>query len=161
MNDWKIYNNTFVGCPVKFYMPMRTNCGDLTEYEGTYPASGVESKNNLYYRGVGGSTEVGITYQNNYYNNMESRDIPSTIIDSVVSNVALAVLFPNYISDDFDLGGSSDAINKGINLGTPFNIDMFGTKRPLEGSWDIGAIEFSGSIILNPPSDLQAINTTN
>ena len=44
------------------------------------------------------------------------------------------------------LKAGSPAINAGVNLGNKFNIDYFGNIRGAEGAWDIGAIEYSGTV---------------
>jgi len=47
--------------------------------------------------------------------------------------------FVNSAAFDYHLSANSPAINKGVNLGTPFNVDMDGTPRT---GWSIGAYEY-------------------
>jgi parallel beta-helix repeat protein len=50
-------------------------------------------------------------------------------------------MFENISSADFTLEPGSPAINKGVNLEAPYNVDMIGTLRPFDGRSDIGAYE--------------------
>ncbi len=53
--------------------------------------------------------------------------------------------FINVAAHDFHLQATSPAIDKGINLGLPYNVDKEGTSRPQGSTYDIGAYEFIGS----------------
>ena len=53
--------------------------------------------------------------------------------------------FKNIAGRDFSLQAGSPAIDAGANLGSPYNIDMFGVKRPLGAAYDIGSFEWTGS----------------
>lgn len=55
--------------------------------------------------------------------------------------------FVNAASLDFRLVGTSSAIGAGAALGAPYNVDLAGTSRPQDGTWDASAYEFiSGTI---------------
>ena len=51
-------------------------------------------------------------------------------------------LFNNIINLDFMLQSGSPAINAGVTLGSPYNVDRLGVSR-LQAKWSIGAYEFS------------------
>lgn len=51
-------------------------------------------------------------------------------------------LFVNPGANDFHLQSGSPAINAGVTLGAPYNIDYAGTARPQGAGYDIGAYEF-------------------
>ncbi len=157
MNNWKIYNNTIVDVSSRIYVPIRTDCQTVPEYENTWPASGWEVKNNLFYGGGGAQTETGVTYAYNYYNNMANEAaIPNNCTRSCIkSNESTSNLFYDYASNDFRLNASSEAFNAGTDLGEPYNIDVIGIPRPQgKGSrWDIGAYEYP----LPPPKNLEIL----
>ncbi len=50
---------------------------------------------------------------------------------------------PLFITDgsDFTLQSGSPAINAGISLGSPYNVDMLDVVRPQGASYDMGAFE--------------------
>lgn len=63
-------------------------------------------------------------------------------------------LFTNYSGNDFTL--KSDTTT-GLNLSSPYNVDLMGNMRGSSGTWSIGAFEFvSGQLAtLQPPSNLR------
>jgi hypothetical protein len=63
-------------------------------------------------------------------------------------------LFKNISGLDFSLQSGSPAIGAGINLGSPFNIDVLGNPRPQTGNWDIGCYQIMGT------ADLLSTKTT-
>ncbi len=50
-------------------------------------------------------------------------------------------LFNNISNFDFSLQHGSPAIGAGVNLGSPYNIDLLGNPRPQNSSWDIGCYQ--------------------
>jgi len=54
--------------------------------------------------------------------------------------------FRNIAEKDFTLQAGSPAIDAGANLGSPYNIDMTGIKRPFGTAYDIGCFEWTGRI---------------
>jgi hypothetical protein len=63
-------------------------------------------------------------------------------------------LFKNISGLDFRLQSGSPAIGAGVNLGSPFNIDILGNPRPQTGNWDIGCYQ------LMDTADLLSTKTT-
>lgn len=51
-------------------------------------------------------------------------------------------LFNNVSSYDFTLQSGSPAIDAGVTLGTPYNVDILGISRPQGSAYDIGAFEY-------------------
>ena len=49
--------------------------------------------------------------------------------------------FNNISGKDFSLASGSPAINAGVDLGSPFNVDIRGIKRPIGNAYDIGCYE--------------------
>lgn len=143
MNNWKVYNNTIVDGVSKIYVPQRTGCtGAYSDQNGTWPASGYEVINNLFYGGSGDPTETGVIYDHNYYNNMAHESaIPDNAINSVISTESVSTLFQDYASKDFRLGNSSQAIDVGTDLDEPYNRDIVGMPRSKGSTTDIGAYE--------------------
>jgi parallel beta-helix repeat protein len=90
--------------------------------------------NNLYKRSGSGSTVV--VYKGSGYTISKWR---SAGFDR--SGMEADPRFVSISSKDFKLTSSSPALNKGVNLSSPFNIDRVGTKRPYGNQSDIGAFE--------------------
>jgi len=66
---------------------------------------------------------------------------------------------PNFVSianKDFRLRSSSPAIDAGVSLAAPYNVDMYGTPRPKGNGWDIGALEYA----LSASESLQSSTAT-
>jgi parallel beta-helix repeat protein len=51
--------------------------------------------------------------------------------------------FLSVVERDFRLKGTSPAIDAGVPLEAPYNIDINGTPRPQGSGWDIGAFEYT------------------
>jgi hypothetical protein len=68
-------------------------------------------------------------------------------------------LYADPANGDFTLQSGSPAIDAGIDLGFPYNLDMNGTQRPQGGSWDMGAYEnYSGPDVTSPQLQSAQIN---
>jgi len=60
--------------------------------------------------------------------------------------------FIGYTSFDYHLAPGSPAINAGVALGAPYNVDMDGNVRGADGAWDIGAYEYGSASATPTPS---------
>jgi hypothetical protein len=133
LSNWKFYNNTFVNSLVDF----------------TDLSTGSEFRNNLMYNSPATvfSGSGPATRSNNYWNS-SSNGIGSGTSD-VTSSESTSVLFQNYAGADYRLGASSQALNIGFTLPSPFNVDADGVTRT-PGAWDAGA--YNSGISASTPS---------
>lgn len=106
-------------------------------------------------------SKTGITFSNNNWkitpptNGIGLGDVigdPNITKTGNTTGGALTILY-------FKLSSGSGVINKGKDLSSDYTIDLFGTARPYDNSWDIGAHE---SIVLttNPKPVCKMICTT-
>jgi Secretion system C-terminal sorting domain len=91
--------------------------------------SGCDISNNLIYSPM--STPI------NYLNN-EISLAAWNAYPFVGTDLAGDPLFNNIAAFNFTIRSGSPAIGKGVNLGSPYNIDLFGNPRSSSGNWDIG-----------------------
>ena len=113
--------------------------------------SGNEVRNNIWYGSVRTNNSFSGTISNNwYYNTPQDGDSTPT---KTVCNSNCDV-FSSISGKDFRLKA---AIAGGVALGAPYNIDMNGVVRGVDGTWDRGAFEFSGGAasVLQPPANLK------
>ena len=67
------------------------------------------------------------------------------------ANAQLSVptsIFVNYAGDDFRLASATTA---GESLASPFNADLLGNTRGVDGTWDRGAYEYEEDTGANAP----------
>ena len=74
-------------------------------------------------------------------------ETPTGFSNNICSNTTAGCnntdpLFVNAGSNDFHLQSGSPAINAGLTLGAPYNVDYAGTARPQGAGYDMGAYEF-------------------
>ncbi len=74
-----------------------------------------------------------------------------------VNGLNLDPLLKDVLMDDFSVSAGSPAIDSGLNLGSPYDIDKDGVSRPQGGGWDMGAYE----AITNQNPQLAAIGNRN
>ncbi len=113
--------------------------------------SGNEVRNNIWYGSVRTNNSFSGTISNNwYYDTPQDGDSTPT---KTVCNSNCDV-FASIGGKDFRL---KTAIAGGVALGAPYNIDMNGVVRGVDGTWDRGAFEFSGGAasVLQPPANLK------
>jgi hypothetical protein len=153
----KIYNNTvYQGSGAK-------SAGFWIYSKFTTSIDSILIKNNIFYSAskkmhpvnIGIALEAGCEISNNliYSPNRSpvqylDRDLSLSIWNAfpfVRTDIAGDPLFNNISKLDFELRLGSQAIDAGINLGSPFNIDLLGRQRPQTGSWDLGCYEISGN----------------
>jgi hypothetical protein len=131
--------------------------------------------NNTFIRGVGWNSGVvwgqgtnNLTY-NNLFINCKTVRIDGThnynaFSDSDARGESNAqtntptTIFNNYTGNDFTLKSPTTA---GMTLSSPYNIDLRGVTRAIDGTWDKGAFEYGGPtgglITLQPPSNLRTL----
>jgi hypothetical protein len=88
------------------------------------------AKNNLFYR----------LDNANYYHAGSGSDVSDNLFTSSNPGFVNA----NYNSFDLHLLPGSEAIDAGVILGEPYNVDKDGFLRPQGNGWDIGAYEYGG-----------------
>jgi parallel beta-helix repeat protein len=140
-SNTKVYNNTFVTSAETYAIYNVTN-------------SDLDIKNNIVYQEYPAALM--------YMGNTSSHDIDYNLHYSTETNYAVRwggsnETLPQFqamgyeehgfwsnplLNSDFTLSDNSPAINAGIDLGPPYNIDMNGNTRGADGFWDIGACEF-------------------
>lgn len=132
-----IYNNTFVKLPVDVSVP------SINFFHTSVSDTNVVCKNNLFYNSdfnfVGLDTSTHNAFGGGQGTSGTSQQTGLT-----------TAIFVDYDGNDFSLASNTTA---GEDLGSPFNVDMFGNVR---ATWTRGAIEFGG---IPPAGDV--LNTTN
>jgi hypothetical protein len=120
-----LYNNTVYLC--------------YTGIQGFSSASyPVTLKNNIAYNNV---TDYNTTSWGSTSTNNLSKDATAPALNTYYRNKTLTFTNNTAGYEDFHLvAGDTDAIDKGADLGSPYNVDIDGTTR--SGTWDIGADEY-------------------
>jgi len=125
-----IYNNTIIS-PRSFGMKLtNTNISSYKIYNNLIVSPGL-------YASMGDNSFVNMASGINFESS-----------NNLYTNVISEVLFTNSSSDNYDLQGTSPAVNTGMNLlslGLSFDIDN--RIRPFAGFFDIGAYESDDPII--------------
>jgi hypothetical protein len=116
-----VYNNTVYGSAIKGI-----------EVSGT----GVTLKNNISYNN--GTDYVGTP--NSASTNNLSKDTTAPALNTYY--ISKTLTFANTASDFHLVSTDTDAIDKGTDLGSPYNTDIIGASRPQGSAWDIGAFEY-------------------
>ena len=130
-NNWKIYNNTFIG-----------GRAQLAIGYGSPAPTGWEIKNNLFYNCT---TQYMFGAPNGVIANNYRNNSPwgwGTCTNCVTSTESSSALFPSAGSGDYHLGSGSQAVNAGATLTAGFAADADGVSRPQGGAWDMGAFEY-------------------
>ena len=151
LTNLKVYNNTFYNVGIASMGWMFTGVQSDTSKKAI-------GKNNLFYNCVSPTVNLGRyagTFEKSYNAYLKcTGTIPAVGSetgmqrDDSASNPFLSVL-----QEDFRLILGSLAINNGIDLGSPYNVDKAETTRPQGSAWDIGAYEYvSGIVDITPPA---------
>lgn len=119
-----IINNTFVNIP-----------SDAAGLIGTTPGSNRQWTNNYFYSSDTGLPNALWTHDYNQYQDSGSESEAN-------GTTGTGDPFVDYVNLDFNLTANTTA---GTDLGSPYNVDMYGNTRT---TWTRGAIEYDGS----PPS---------
>ncbi|MGZ3806328.1 MAG: hypothetical protein ACXVB4_19100, partial [Pseudobdellovibrionaceae bacterium] len=139
-----IYNNTFAKLSGG-YGP------HILFAHATLADTGIELKNNLYYNSS--FAWQGVNVQNN-----EACGGGQACAGVSPQTGLTSGIFTNYSGNDFHL---ASATAMGVNLGSPFNLDMDNVVRGGDGVWDRGAYEYvmGGQVpVLSPPQNLRISN---
>lgn len=127
----KIYNNTFVGMKGRDPQPS----GGI-DNNGT--ATGNETYNNLWYDSIVTFDSAGNDY-NAFFASVGSAPSETN------GQTGASSPFLDVATGDFRLSG---ATNAGTTLASPYNTDLLGVTRAVDGTWDRGAYEYdSGATI--------------
>lgn len=131
MNLVVVVNNTFVNHNNK---PGGRDDTALSSSFGTVTNSQV--KNNLFYNvdtpGAGAA-----------WNPVEYNHFINTTVVGTNTSTSAGDPFVNRVGLNFYLIGATTA---GVTLSAPYNVDMYGKTRGSDGTWDRGAIEYTGGI---------------
>jgi hypothetical protein len=163
VNNWKFYNNTIShtdgnwGGAIKLWGSGNQIRNTLWYWMGDY--------DDAIYGSIITSHETpdgtGGNYSWCYYKNprparlnADCRVLPNTAYNGSEDP------FVNAAAGDYRLKASfsgTSPVNKGVNLGAPYNIDMLGNVRGADGAWDIGAHEFGGGETPSAPTGLRIV----
>ena len=122
-SDAEIYNNTFV---------------DINSHPTIMTAGSFTSKitrNNVFYNvrtSSGGAVTIGGTRSHNWFYDSGTQS------EANIENGS-GDPFVNRAGKDYRLSGATSA---GTTLSSPFNVDLLGSTRGADGTWDRGAFEF-------------------
>jgi hypothetical protein len=119
----KVYNNTWY------------NVRDPNSWFYGPAVSGNEQRNNLYINCDHNHPNYGTTSTNNVYYGAVGQNRPSGEVGQVNATTMPVVSAPL----NFQLAVNSQAIGKGVSLGSKFASDIAGTVRALGSLWDAGA----------------------
>jgi hypothetical protein len=128
----------------------------MVNIQGTYSGvviqsgTGNEVRNNIWYNSVRTNNSFGGSISDNWYYNT-TQDGDSSATKSVCA--ANCDIFNSISGKDFRLKAPTA---RGTALAAPFNVDMGGTIRGADGTWDRGAFEFNGTTVtVQPPTNLK------
>jgi hypothetical protein len=149
MKNMTIANNTF-------YNP--SNSALLVDYDPGL--ENIQIANNIFHGGGGVnlSGNGGMTFASNLWSNVDAGAAASS---TDIYGDPMFVNAGGMNAEDYQLQSGSAAIDKGTSV-SKVTSDLFGTARPMNGSYDIGADEFdSGSAPVATPTPVEQpiINT--
>ncbi len=180
ISDIHIFNNTFVqatndnssiiniGFRETRYAWNGSSCS-ATHLGTCNTITASDIRNNIFYCQSGackarlvsdGCSYSGLAFDYNYWSSGLSVTAGTVGANDVVSAISPITketgwtaissnaLFPN----DFKLHPTSPAIDKGVALGSPYNLDYLGATRPQGSGWDIGAHEYNSVDTARPAS---------
>src|SRR3989344_1794864 len=125
----RVYNNTFIDLQEKSAIGGLNNNDTVIAY------------NNIFYKSAAGS---GAVYDYNNY-----LDILDSLPSDSHARTGTGDPFVDYLNLDFRL---KTATPSGAPLSFPYNLDMFGNVSVADGTWDRGAVEFTGPVSPSAPS---------
>lgn len=135
-SDILIYNNTF------------DQCNSSVQGRGGI-VLGNDSVNNYAYNNIWtncGDIDLTTSFINHDYNAFPGATTHSEAHEQL--NM-VSTIYANYAAKDFRLNSATTA---GTTLGSPYDVDMLGSTRGADGTWDRGAFEVTVGVTPNTPT---------
>lgn len=162
----RIYNNTFIGGNSPNVLMIDDGDAIIKNniFVGNYPGKGVHLGNNLNNNSDLDYNLYGFLNSSGkivFFGSSGNRTIGQLrAVGAAVHGIdRVDPLFADIENRDFSLQPGSPAINTGVALGAPFDVDQNGVSRAQDGSWDMGAFEYAGGNVDNTapatPSNLR------
>jgi hypothetical protein len=154
-NGAKVYHNTIVDSSVT-NIAARPTTGQTLEIKNNLSIFyGAPSTARHYFSwgGFSSTTTPGITWSHNlwYGGTLPTGDPRNNSVTGdprLVKQTGWRTIAPDSLTaNHFKLLSGSAAIDKGLALGSPYNVDYFKTSRPQGSAWDIGAHEFTSGTV--------------
>lgn len=124
--NWLVYNNTFIDSDFSAGF--------------TFNYAGHDFRNNLLYDSDVNSNAMAIR-DYNYYHTTCTNYLPLAA-NELDSNQSTTTLFLNFDLYDYRLRVGSHPRDQGVDLGSPYDVDLYFNTRGDDGAWDIGAFEY-------------------
>ena len=154
VGNYYVYGNTFIG---GYNLNLLTIYGDSAfiknnifyhRYVITSPSIRLTVANlaNLELDGSLTSTNVSsepLIVNGSAYNRAEMLAAGWEATGTFVDRWRVDPLFTNFGTLDLSLQAGSPAIDVGVTLGSPYNVDILGVTRPVGAGYDIGAMEYN------------------
>ncbi|MBI1936260.1 VCBS repeat-containing protein [Candidatus Woesearchaeota archaeon] len=131
-NNVLVYNNIFYSIT----NPETFMSGDIVTKS--------DNKNNIYVNSIFNFPHYKTNSSNNLYFNNTGKNIPLGEPNQISAARSPFVNAPT----NFYLASNAEAIDKGVALSQPYNVDILGTSRPQGSAWDIGAYEYTGESLI-------------
>ena len=147
--DYAIYDNILYGNPSQeavfycdsfggtgyFYNNTVTGASNVGVRIRPDESANIIAKNNISMGSTNGDYTGTIDTASNNLSSDATAPGTSSLINKTATNQ-----FVDYANKDFHLKVGADAIDAGVDLGSPYDYDIDGTQRT--GTWDIGADEY-------------------
>jgi hypothetical protein len=98
-----------------------------------------------------------VDQQNNWYYDANKPDLVYFPETAAGNGVPGLVKFVNGGDSDYHLSQSSQLIGAAQNLSDHYSTDFEGKPLPVNGQWDVGALQYSGSVILASPEEGEVV----
>ena len=140
MLNWKVYNNTFINFPATL---------DVFGDSGESP-SGCVAGNNYFYATLLHHVDTGWNENHDHFQD-------SGTATGSQNSTGTGNPFVDYVNYDFGLTADTAA---GGTLAAPYDVDMTGLARAVDGVWTRGAIEFNDPDVPPPPGGRELYATS-
>jgi hypothetical protein len=152
-NDTKIYHNTIVDTDYNIFItrPLANQAIDVKNNISVIHTAGL--RHFTVNTGFSATAPPGVTFSNNlwYGGTLPTGDPRNNSVTGdprLVKQTGWRTIAPDSLTaNHFKLLSGSAAIDKGLALGSPYNVDYFKTSRPQGSAWDIGAHEFTSGTV--------------